>query len=73
MRKYDRDLLDCKCGANARYRYKIPVHWVECSRKKCPYDMRTGYFQDTCTGFDQLARDRAFIEWNKMVLTTEKR
>ena len=56
--------LTCKCGGCARIRYRIPVFWVEC-RKKC--GMKTGYFADGNEPFDPQARDKAVIEWNRMV------
>lgn len=60
--------IKCKCGEYPRVRYKIPVHWVECGRKKCPFKMRTGYFTDTIGVYDTIARDRAIEEWNKIVI-----
>lgn len=56
--------LKCRCGADARIRYKIPVFWVEC-RKKC--GMRTGYHADGYDQFDPLAKEEAVKDWNRMV------
>ena len=39
----EKKLLPCKCGADARIRYRMPFTWVEC-KKKC--GMRTGYYVD---------------------------
>ena len=54
----------CKCGADARIRYRIPVTWVEC-RKKC--GMRTGYFADNTEQFDPEAVVKAVEAWDRMV------
>lgn len=56
--------LRCKCGADARIRYKTPVFWVEC-KKKC--GMRTGYFPDVCEQYDPESKEKAVREWNRMV------
>ena len=56
--------LRCKCGAEARIRYRLPVFWVEC-RKKC--GMKTGFFPDYTEQFDPVAREEAVKAWNRMV------
>ena len=55
----------CRCGADARIRYRIPCHWVEC-KKKC--GMKTGFFPDRYEHYDPEARERAVEEWNRMVM-----
>lgn len=62
----------CKCGAVARYRYKIPCHWVECSSKKCPYKLHTGYFQDKSGVYDPDVKERVLLEWERLVLADGK-
>jgi len=57
----------CRCGSYARVRYKIPVHWVECGNKKCPYKLHSGYHTDMTGVFDPAARDRAITDWNRIV------
>lgn len=54
----------CRCGAESRVRYRIPVTWVEC-RKKC--GMRTGFYPDINEQHDPEAVDKAINEWNRMV------
>ena len=56
--------IPCKCGAEARIRYKAPYTWVEC-KKKC--GMRTGVFMDWYEFCDPTQRKRAVAEWNRMV------
>lgn len=56
--------MNCKCGASARVRYKIPVTWVEC-RKKC--GMQTGYYSDFYEQNDPEAREKAIRCWNSMM------
>jgi hypothetical protein len=56
--------LHCKCGAEARIRYRMPVFWVECKRK-C--GMRTGYFSDWYEQLDPESREEAVKAWNRMV------
>ena len=69
MEEYmERFLQRCKCGAKARYRYKIPMHWIECTNKQCPYKAHTRYYSDSGSEFDVTAKDRAVAEWTKMVL-----
>lgn len=67
MRKYERDVADCPCGGNAIYHYAIPVHWVICERSNCPYQMRTKDYVDGEGVYDPIARDKALLEWNRMV------
>lgn len=59
--------VHCRCGDTARIRYKIPVHWLECGNKKCPFHMRTGYFRDREGVYDPVARDKAIEEWNRII------
>ena len=54
----------CRCGTEARVRYRIPVFWVEC-RKKC--GMKTGYHCDGAEPYDPEAKNAAVKEWNRMV------
>ena len=63
----DKELLPCKCGGKARYRYRLPMHWVECRNKKCPYGMSTRYFVDIEGHCDPYSRDLAVEDWNRMV------
>ena len=56
--------MNCKCGAAARVRYKIPVTWVEC-KKKC--GMQTGFFTDKFEQRDSESEKNAILEWNRMV------
>lgn len=62
-------LSNCKCGALAKYQYRIPLHWVECSRGGlCPFHLHTQAYKDSDGSvFDPEARDYAFDEWNRMV------
>jgi len=52
--------LKCKCGAEARVRYRMPFTWVEC-KKKC--GMKTGYY---CDAYEQSKR-QAIDDWNRLV------
>lgn len=61
----DSTLARCKCGGKARYRYHVPLHWVECRNKRC--GQRTGYYPDIKGDFDTEAGYRAVAEWNKMM------
>lgn len=56
--------INCKCGASARIRYKIPVVWVEC-RRHC--GMKTGYYPDKKMVHDPDSETEAINEWNRMV------
>lgn len=56
--------LKCRCGAEARIRYRIPCTWVEC-KKKC--GMKTGYFPDYFEQCDPESRNEAVNVWNRMV------
>ena len=58
-------LARCKCGGKAKYRYRVPTHYVECRNKTC--GMRTRYYPDVTCDDDPAARDRAVDEWNRMV------
>lgn len=59
-------LCDCKCGAMARYQYRIPLHWVECPM--C--NAHTQKYRDAMGEvFDMDARDMAVNEWNRTVTT----
>lgn len=57
-------LLNCKCGASARIRYKIHVTWIEC-RRKCGF--HTAYYPDEHMVRDPESEAKAIAEWNKMV------
>lgn len=57
-------LLPCKCGADARVRYRMPFTWVEC-KKKC--GIRTGVFCDGYEQCDPESRRKAIETWNKIV------
>lgn len=70
MIRYDCNLLDCVCGGNAKYEYRIPLHYVHCEKKRCP--MRTKGIHDTEGVFDPVARDLAFAEWNRMMIAEHK-
>lgn len=62
----EKELMNCRCGGKARYRYRIPVHWIECRNKRC--ECRTRYYPDSeGTNCDPEARARAVDEWNRMV------
>ena len=61
------ELLKCRCGAKARVRNKDNRWWVEC-RDKC--GCRTGYY--TSVYDDEIARERAVSDWNRMVDNLEK-
>lgn len=64
----DKELLPCKCGGKARYRYSTPAHWVECKDKRC--NMRTRYYADGSDMIGQMdpkAIALAVDEWNRMV------
>ncbi len=61
----DDKLMRCKCGGRPRYRYSMPVHWVECRNKRC--DMHTRYYADMKEDDDPESKQRAIEEWNKMV------
>ena len=56
--------LPCKCGADARIRYRMPCTWVEC-KKKC--GMRTGWYFDWYEQRDPDAEEEAVKAWNRMV------
>lgn len=57
-------LLPCKCGADARIRYKDPYVWCEC-KKKC--GMSSGYiFIFLSTEIDE-AKKFAVKQWNDKV------
>lgn len=56
--------VHCRCGAVARIRYRIPVTWVEC-KKKC--GMMTGYYVDGYEQNDLEAKEKAILEWNRMM------
>ena len=60
----DKKLLPCKCGADARIRYRMPFTWVEC-KKKC--GIRTGVFCDGYEQNDPESRRKAVDTWNKIV------
>lgn len=55
-----------KCGGLPRLRYKIPLVWIECS-KKC--GMKTGYYADKRVPHDPASEAEAAEEWNRMVKT----
>jgi len=61
--------VNCKCGASARIRYKIPVVWVEC-RRKC--GMHTAYYPDEKMVHDPESEEKAIMEWNKMIQSNKK-
>lgn len=63
----EKEMNKCLCGGRARYRYRVPVHWVECRNKTCPYHLRTRYYPDGLEENDPEARKRAVNEWNEMV------
>ena len=54
----------CKCGADARIRYKKPFTWVEC-KKKC--GMKTGCYCDIIGEPDPHSQLQAITAWNRMV------
>ena len=58
-------VMDCKCGSEARVRYKIPYYWVECKRK-C--GMKTGFYPDKKEVRDPQSEDEAVKAWNRMML-----
>lgn len=60
----EKKLLPCKCGADARIRYRMPFTWVEC-KKKC--GIRTGVFCDGYEQSDPESRRKAIETWNKIV------
>ena len=55
-------LKKCKCGGNARIRWKNGCVWIEC--RKC--SNATRYYADIDIPFDTSAEERARIEWDKM-------
>ena len=57
-------ILPCKCGKQAKVRYRMPYTWVEC-KKKC--GMRTGVYCDCYEQHDPDSRREAIAEWNKRV------
>lgn len=57
-------ILPCKCGADARKRYKDPYVWIEC-RKKC--GMHTGFYSRNDKFCTKEAEDDAVKAWNRMV------
>jgi len=57
-------LNKCKCGSDARVRYKKPYTWVEC-KNKC--GVRTGVYCDIIGEEDAFSRKRAEQAWNEMV------
>ena len=60
----EKELKPCKCGGKARYRYRLPLHWIECRNKRC--GVRTRYYPDQDEQFDPKARQLAINEWNSM-------
>ena len=55
-------VLNCKCGAKARKRYRDPYLWIECD-KKC--GMKTGFHK--CSVVDDFEVIKCAIEeWNRM-------
>lgn len=54
----------CKCGAEARIRYKDPFVWVEC-KKKC--GMKTGVYHCFLSKQDILTTEAAIEAWNRLV------
>ena len=57
--------IKCSCGGKARIRYRMPVTWVECSKKTCK--MRTGYYPDRNEQRDPEAERQAVEAWNEMI------
>lgn len=56
--------LPCKCGAEARIRFKDPYIWVEC-KKKC--GMRSGFHFIFISTEKELCTEHAIEQWNRMV------
>lgn len=67
MKVLQKELDKCLCGGRGRYRYSVPVHWVECSKKTCPFRLRTRYYPDMGIDDNPDAQKRAIAEWNEMV------
>ena len=63
----DRKPLRCKCGSEARVRYKSPYAWVEC-KAKC--GMKSGYILDII-GRENAERS-AIIRWDSEVVNSVK-
>jgi len=57
-------LLPCRCGADARIRYRDPYVWIEC-KKKC--GMKTGYIFEFVSAERWKSEQQAAEEWNRMV------
>ena len=58
----------CKCGANARIRFKGEYAWVECSNKKC--DMHSGFIHfinDRKCNIKDIVTEEAIRLWNREV------
>lgn len=56
--------LPCKCGADARIRYRDPYLWVEC-KKKC--GMKSGYFFIFVSTEKEPCTEEAVRQWNQAV------
>ena len=59
----DKEMDPCKCGGKARYRYRIPCHWIEC--RKC--GLSTGYYADKTEHHDPVTAKEVVEAWNRMV------
>lgn len=60
---YDK-ILPCKCGADARIRFRDPYIWIEC-KKKC--GMRSGFIFEFVSAERWKAEQQAVEEWNRLV------
>lgn len=61
MFRWNKRLRRCpNCGGKAKYRYKIPAHWVECT--VCGY--RTGYVVES-DYFLGDARQESILDWEE--------
>lgn len=56
--------LHCKCGAEARIRFREPYLWVEC-KKKC--GMHSGYHFIMTPEEKEPCEEHAIKQWNRMV------
>lgn len=64
MNSMEEKILPCKCGSDARVRYRLPYYWVEC-KKKC--GMKTGFHLDVFNQCNPKAKQEAIEEWNRLV------
>lgn len=60
---YDK-ILPCKCGADARIRFRDPYVWVEC-KKKC--GMKSGYIFEFVPAERWKSEQKAVDDWNRLV------